>query len=476
MTPQIQGKNPSDHAINKKNPAQANDSEKVRNTEKETRLATESLGKLMLTMGLPTFIAQLINLFYNIVDRMYIGHIPGSGANALTGIGLCVPIITLVAAFAQFVGAGGAPLASISLGKGDRQRAEKILANGLTMLLFFSVFMMVTFFIIKRPFLYLFGASDNTFPYANQYLSIYLLGTVFVELTLGLNTYISAQGQPKIAMISVLIGAITNIILDPIFIFLLHMGIRGGAIATVISQALSACWTFHFLKSKKASLRIKFHYMKPDLAIIKSISSLGISPFFMSITESLITVVFNRGMLLYGNDLYVGSITILQSIIQVIFTPIQGFAQGVQPIISYNYGAKNIDRVKATCRRLISITLVTSAALSILAMVFSAQVAGLFTTDPQLIAICKTSSRVFLLGMTIFGIQSGCQQSFMALSQAKKAFFFALFRKVILLVPLALILPMITNSVMGIYMAEPISDAISAIVCGMTFYRFYKKL
>lgn len=448
----------------------------MNSNEKETRLATESLGRLMLSMGIPTFVAQLINLLYNIVDRMYIGHIPGSGANALTGIGLCVPIITLIAAFAQFVGAGGAPQASIALGRGDRKRAEKILANGFSMILFFAVLMVVTFFLIKRPFLYLFGASDNTFPYANQYLSIYLLGTVFVETSLGLNTFISAQGQPKIAMISVLIGAITNIILYPIFIFVMNMGIQGAAIATVISQFLSACWTLSFLTSKRASLRIKFSYMKPDFAIIKSISSLGISPFFMSITESLITVVFNRGMLLYGNDLYVGSITILQSIIQIIFTPIQGFSQGVQPIISYNYGARNMERVKATCRRLITITLSTSFVLSCLAMIFSAQIAGLFTTDPELIAICRTSARIFLAGMTIFGIQSGCQQSFMALSQARKAFFFALFRKVILLVPLALLLPALTNSVMGIYIAEPISDAISAIVCGVTFYRFYKTL
>ena len=444
--------------------------------DRESRMAHESLGKLMLSMGIPTFIAQLINLLYNIVDRIYIGHIPGCGAQALTGVGLCVPVITLISAFSQFVGAGGSPQAAIALGMGKREDAERILANGLTMLICFSLSLMLVFYKIKEPFLYLFGASDHTYPYANQYLSVYLLGTLFVQISLGLNLFITAQGQSRIAMVTVLIGAVANIILDPIFIFVLGYGIVGAAIATVISQFLSAVWTLHFLLSDKATLRLKIGYMKPNLKIMAAIGSLGISPFIMSSTESLITVVFNRGALLYGNDLYVGSITILQSILQMIFTPIQGFSQGVQPIISYNYGAGNLHRVKGTCKRLILITSCSSFLLTLLAILFPAQVAGMFTTDAELIAICKQMTHIFLAGMLIFGIQSGCQQSFMALRQARKSLFFALFRKVILLVPLALILPMLTGSVMGIYVAEPISDATSAIVCGLTFYHFIRRL
>lgn len=445
-------------------------------SEKELRMANEKLGKLMLSMGIPTFVAQLINLLYNIVDRMYIGHIPGAGAQALTGIGLCLPIITLITAFSQFAGAGGAPLAAIALGRNERAHAGKIISNSFSLLLIFSASLMLLFYCIKRPFLYLFGASDATFPYANEYLTIYLLGTLFVQVSIGMNPYITAQGQASIAMTSVLIGAITNIILDPIFIFLFSMGIRGAAAATVISQGLSAAWTFHFLTSEKASLQICISAMKPDLQIIKMIAALGISPFIMSATESLITIVFNRGMLHYGNDLYVGSITILQSVMQVIFTPISGFSQGVQPIISYNFGAGNISRVKGTCKRLVILTFSVSFTLTLLAILFPGTVAGFFTSDAQLIQICQSKAPVFLAGMLIFGIQSGCQQSFVALGQAKKSLFFALFRKVFLLVPLALILPALSGSVMGIYIAEPVSDALSALVCGATFYSFIRKL
>ena len=444
--------------------------------ERETRMASAPLGRLMLSMGIPTFIAQLINILYNIVDRIYIGHIADVGAQALTGVGLCVPVITLISAFSMFVGAGGAPLAAISLGQGDRRTAEKILSNGFTMLIIFAMMLTIGFQVIKRPFLYMFGASDATFPFANQYLTIYLLGTVFVQLSLGLNPYITAQGQPKIAMLSVLIGAVINIILDPVFIFVLGMGISGAAIATIISQCFSAVWAVHFLTSGKASLRIHREYMRPEARIVMKIASLGISPFIMSATESLITVVFNRGMSIYGNDLYVGSITILQSVLQMIFTPLQGFVQGVTPIISYNYGAGNLRRVKATCKRLLILTTSVTFVLTTLAITFPAVVAGAFTTDPELIAICAENAPIFLAGMLIFGLQCGCQQSFMALGQAKKSLFFALFRKVILLVPLALILPAVTGSVIGIYAAEPISDAMSAIVCGTTFILFIRKL
>lgn len=444
--------------------------------EKETRMGSAPLGRLMLSMGIPTLIAQLINILYNIVDRIYIGHISGVGPQALIGIGLCVPVITLIAAFSQFAGFGGSPLAAISLGKGDREQAEKIVANAFSLLIIFAAVLMTVFYLIKKPFMYMFGASDDTYPFADAYLSIYLLGTLFVQLSLGMNSFITAQGQTRISMCTVLIGAISNIILDPIFIFLLNMGIRGAAIATVISQFFSAVWTISFLTSERASLKLKFRYMPLDAGIIRRIASLGISPFFMASTESLITVIFNRGMFIYGSDLYVGSITILQSIMSMIFTPISGFGQGVQPIISYNYGAGNIDRVKECTRKIITLALSVSMILSLSVIFFPDGVISLFTNDRELLAICRRAVPIFLAGMTIFGIQSGCQQSFMALGQAKKAFFFALFRKVILLVPLALILPAVTGSVYGLYFAEPISDALSATVCGLTFWRFIRTL
>lgn len=436
----------------------------------EEKLGKEPLWKLMLSMGIPTFVGQLIYLLYNIVDRVFIGHIPGSGATALTGVGLTFPIITLVIAFSQFVGAGGAPIAAISLGKGDRDSAEKILANGVTMLLFFSVVLTTVFFVIKKPFLYAFGASDATYYYSEQYINIYLCGTVFVMLVMGLNSFITAQGQAKIAMVSVLTGAFLNLILDPIFIFALNLGVRGAALATIISQAVSAACVLRFLFSKKATLRIRISLMAPDFGIIGRVAALGVSPFIMSATESLITVVFNRGAALYGNDLYVGSITILQSVSQMIFTPINGFSQGIQPIISYNYGAKNGERVKKTCFSLIGIAFTVSLVLSLICIVFPSKVAGVFTDNADLIAICGQVMPIYLAGMTVFGLQSGCQSSFMALSQAKKSLFFALFRKVILLTPLALILPMLTKSITGLYMAEPISDALSALLCAGTFF------
>ena len=435
----------------------------------EERLGTESIWKLMFSMGIPTFIAQLIYLLYNIVDRIFIGHISGAGALPLTGVGLCFPIITLIAAFSQFVGAGGSPLASIALGKDDREYAEKILANGTTLLLIFSVSLTVIFYIIKKPFLYAFGASDDTYFYSNQYLSIYLLGTIFVMIGMGLNLFITAQGQAKVSMIAVLIGAFLNLILDPIFIFLLNLGVKGAALATVISQAVSAIWVLSFLLSKRATLKIRFVYMVPNMDVIKSIAALGISPFIMSATESLITVVFNRGAKLYGNDLYVGSITILQSVLSMIFMPLNGFTQGVQPIISYNYGAGNTMRVKTTCKRLISITFITSLVLSATSMLFPRAISGIFTDSSELIEICSHMLPIYIAGISIFGLQSGCQASFVALGQAKKSLFFALFRKVFLLVPLALILPVLSNSILGLYLAEPISDALSAIVCFMTF-------
>lgn len=443
---------------------------------KEEKMGTAPIVPLMLSMGIPTFIAQLIYLLYNIVDRIFIGHIPEIGATALTGVGLCFPIITLITAFSQFVGAGGAPLAAIALGRQEREQAEKILANGCTMLLVFACILMAVFYVIKKPFLYAFGASDATYIYSEKYLNIYLIGTLFVMIAMGLNTFITAQGQAKVSMVSVLAGAFLNMLLDPLFIFGLKLGVQGAAYATIISQAVSALWILSFLFSKRATLRIKPKLMKPDFSVMKKIGSLGISPFIMAATESLITVVFNRGAATYGNDLYVGSITILQSVSQMIFTPINGFSQGVQPVISYNYGAGNTDRVKGICFRLIGTTFLVSCIMSLTAILVPGKIVGIFTNDAELVQICAQVLPVYIAGMLIFGIQSGCQGAFMALGQAKKSLFFALLRKVILLTPLAIFLPMITGSITGLYLAEPISDAVSAAVCGLTFFLSLNKM
>lgn len=446
------------------------------NMTKEEKMANGPILRTMLSMGIPTFVAQLVYLLYNIVDRMYIGHIPGEGAAALTGVGVCFPIVTLVVAFANLIGGGGAPVAGIALGAGDRKKAEKILGNGVMMILILSVTLTVVFQLIKKPFMYLFGASDVTYPYGGSYLSIYLCGTVFVMIAMGLNTFITVQGASLTAMLSVLIGAVLNLILDPIFIFGLKMGIRGAAFATVISQACSAAWVLMYLCSPKATLRIHISNMKLEWGIVKRIMALGISPFIMGATESIITVVFNSGAQHYGNDLYVGSVTIVQSVVQMICTPLSGFTNGVQPIISYNYGAKNFDRVKKVCRNLICITFTASFLMCALCMRFSTVIAGLFTTDTGLITLCGKVMPIFIMGLLVFGLQCGCQSCFLALGKAKQSLFFALLRKVFLLTPLAIILPMALHSVMGIYYAEPISDTISAITCIIVFIFTIRKI
>lgn len=444
-------------------------------TEKETRLGTEKIGKLMLAMAIPSVIAQVINILYSIVDRIYIGHIKGIGTEALTGVGVAFPIVILVSAFSAFAGAGGAPLASIWLGKGEREKAEKILGNCVSLLLFFTVILMAFFYAFQRPLLYLFGASDATISYASEYVMIYLAGTVFVQLSLGLNTFIISQGQSRIAMMSVLIGAIANIVLDPVFIFLFGLDVKGAAIATVISQALSAVWTVGFLLSKKSTLTIKLKAMKPDFSIIGKVMALGVSPFIMRATESLISVVLNSGLQRYGGDLYVGSFTIMQSVMQMLTAPLGGFTQGVQPIISYNFGAGNFDRVKKAYRSMIGICFAVSAAATLLIMIFPGFFAGMFTKDAQLIALVERVMPLFLCGMLIFGLQQGIQPTFLALGQAKISLFIAVFRKIILLVPLVLILPR-GFGVMGIYYAEPVSDIISALTATVLFAVSIRKI
>ena len=444
-------------------------------TDKEQRMATEGIGRLMLSMAIPSVVAQVINILYNIVDRIYIGHIEGVGMEALTGVGVTFPIITLISAFSAFVGAGGAPLASIWLGKGDRKRAEKILGNGVSLLILFTIFLMLLFYLFQTPLLYLFGASDATIGYASAYINIYLLGTIFVELALGLNTFIISQGQSKVAMAAVLIGAVANITLDPVFIFGLKMGVRGAAYATVISQALSALWTVGFLVGPKSSLTIRLWALKPELRTIGSVMALGVSPFIMRATESLISIVLNNGLQRYGGDIYVGSLTIMQSVMQMYSAPLGGFTQGVQPIISYNFGAGNFDRVRKLYRWMIGISFGAAAGATLLIMIFPGFFAGMFTNDENLVALVQQVMPLFVCGMLVFGLQQGIQPTFLALGQAKISLFIAIFRKVILLIPLALILPL-KFGVMGIYYAEPISDVTSATVATILFLANIKKI
>lgn len=441
----------------------------------DERLGTMPLPKLMLSLAIPSVIAQLINVLYNIVDRMYIGHIKDIGHIALTGVGLTFPILMLISAFSAFIGAGGAPLAAIALGKGERNRAEKILGNGVSVLFFFSVTLTIFFMIFKRPLLYMFGASDQTIAYAESYITIYLIGTVFVQFALGLNMFISSQGQAKTAMFSVLIGAVTNIILDPVFIFVFHMGVRGAALATIISQAFSAAWVLRFLLSEKTVMRIRRINLKPDFRIIGSIMALGISPFIMQSTESAINIVLNRGLQTYGGDLYVGSMTILQSVMQLVVIPIQGFTQGIQPIISYNFGAHKFDRVKKTYQLTIAFTFVVASIACICTVLFPTVFARIFTSNQDLIQLIGKVMPVFMAGIWIFGIQMGCQTTFMGLGQAKISLFIALLRKVFLLIPLALILPKFFG-VMGVYYAEPISDITAATTAGIIFLAVRKKI
>lgn len=444
-------------------------------TNNDEKLGTAPLGTLVVSMAIPAVIAQLVNVLYNIIDRIYIGRIPEIGTTALTGLGVCFPILMLITAFSAFVGSGGAPLASIQLGKGNRAQAEKILGNGVTILITFSIILTTVFMIFKEPLLFAFGASDDTIVYALDYLTIYLCGTIFVQAAVGLNTFITCQGQAKIAMFSVLIGAVINIVLDPIFIFTFGMGVKGAAIATVISQACSALWVVLYLFSKKSSIRIKVCNLKPDWKIIGSIAALGVSPFVMQATESLINIVFNSGLQRYGGDLYVGSMTILQSVMQLFVMPVQGITTGTQPIISYNYGAKNHDRVKQTFKYTLCLAFTVTCLCTLASFAFPAVFAKMFTTQPELIELIKKVMPIFMGGIWIFGIQMACQSAFMGMGQAKISLFLALLRKVILLIPLALILPRFFG-VMGIYYAEPAADILAALTTGTLFILNFKKI
>lgn len=433
----------------------------------EERLGTDRMLPLIFKMSLPAVAAQLVNLLYNIVDRIYIGHIPGIGTDALAGIGVTSAIIILISSFSAIVGAGGSPLAAIALGQGNRERAGQILGNGFILLLIFTILTSATTYLFMEPILLFTGASENTIGYATDYLSIYLLGTLFVEVSVGLNTFINTQGRPTIAMYSVLIGAILNIGLDPLFIFTFGMGVKGAALATILSQACSAIWVISFLTSKKASLRLEYRYMKLHKGIILSILALGVSPFIMASTESLVGFVLNSSLEKFG-DIYVSALAIMQSAMLIVSVPLTGFAQGFVPIVSYNYGHHNRERVKE-CFKIVVIIMFSFNFLLISFMIlFPSLVASAFTNDETLIETVRQVMPIFLGGMTIFGLQRACQNMFVALGQAKVSVFIALLRKVILLIPLALILPRFMG-MPGVYAAEGISDATAAICCTLIF-------
>lgn len=444
------------------------------NNKYEERLGTERMLPLIFKMALPAVAAQFVNLLYSIVDRIYIGHIPGIGTDALAGVGVTTSLIILISSFSAIVGGGGAPLAAIALGQGDRVRAGKILGNGFVLLILFTLLTSVIAYTFMEPILLLTGASENTLEYAVDYLSIYLLGTIFVEISTGLNSFINAQGRPAIAMFSVLIGALLNIILDPIFIFWFDMGVKGAALATVLSQACSAVWVVSFLFSRRASLPLEKQYMGLDRKIILSILALGVSPFIMASTESLVGFVLNSSLKEFG-DIYISALTILQSSMQFASVPLIGFAQGFVPIISYNFGHGDKQRVK-DCFRIVLVTMFSFNLILMLFMIlFPSTVASAFTSDARLIETVRWTMPVFLGGMTIFGLQRACQNMFVALGQARISIFIALLRKAILLIPLALILPNFMG-VTGVYAAEAISDATAAICCTLLFFWQFPKI
>lgn len=437
----------------------------------EERLGTDRMLPLIFRMALPAVTAQIVNLLYNIVDRIYIGHIPGYGTDALAGIGVTGSIIMLISACSAFVGGGGAPLAAIALGRGDRDRAEKLLGNGFTLLLIFSVLFSVGVYLYMEPLLYLIGASERTIGYAVDYLSIYLLGTVFVQLAVGLNPFINTQGRPRIAMASVVIGAVFNIVLDPLFIFTFNMGVKGAAVATVISQAVCAVWVVSFLMSEKATMRLHWKNVRPESHIILAILGLGISPFIMSSTESLVGFVLNSSLVRFG-DLYVSALAIMQSAMLFVSVPLIGFSQGFVPVVGYNYGHGDNGRVKECFRIVVKVMFFFNLLLVLFMILFPEVVAGVFTDDARLIAVVGESMPLFLSGMTIFGLQRACQNMFVALGQAKLSVFIALLRKVILLIPLVLLLSRFVG-LQGVFIAEAVSDALAAILCTAIFaYQF----
>jgi len=446
------------------------------NEDKEF-LGKEPIGKLLLRLALPTVAAQLINMLYNIVDRIYIGHIPEIGAKALTGVGVCMPLILIVSAFAALVGYGGAPRASIAMGRKDNEAAEKILGNCFTVQILISVILTVVLLIWDRDFLMAFGASEYTIEYGVRYMSIYALGTLFVEVTLGMNSFITAQGFAKTGMLSVLIGAVANIILDPIFIFGFDMDVQGAALATILSQAMSCIWVVWFLCGKKTTLKIRRKNIGITPKVVLPCLALGVSVFVMQASESVISVCFNSSLQKYGGDIAVGAMTILTSVMQFAMLPLQGLGQGAQPIISYNYGAGNMKRVRRTFRLLLQSSLAYSTILWLLILLFPQGFAAMFTSDPELMIFTRTALRIYMAACVIFGIQIACQMTFNALGNAVESITVAVVRKFVLLIPLIYLMPMLLkgDQAKAVYMAEPIADVIAVMFTACLFFFRFKK-
>lgn len=439
-------------------------------------LAKEPIGKLLFRLAVPTVVAQMINMLYNIVDRIYIGHIPGVGALALTGVGVCMPLIMILSAFAALVGNGGAPRASILLGKGDKESAEKILGNCFLLQILISLVLTVIMLAFGRSFLLAFGASENTIEYAISYFRIYAVGTIFVQLTLGMNMFITAQGFTKIGMYSVVIGALVNIVLDPIFIFACGLGVKGAALATILSQSCSCIWVLHFLFGKTTTLRIKKENMALKPKVFLPCLALGASLFIMQASESVISVCFNSSLLKYGGDVAVGAMTILTSVMQFAMLPLQGLGQGAQPIMSYNYGAQNYHRVKAAYFLLLKASMAYSVVLWFCIMLFPRAFAGIFTADATLLAFTQKALRIYVAALFLFGIQISCQMAFNSLGKAVSSIVVAVVRKFVLLIPLIYILPaFLSDKTMAVYMAEPMADVIAVSFTAILFFFQFQK-
>lgn len=445
--------------------------------KKEANLGEDRIGGLLFKLALPAILAQVINLLYNLVDRMYIGHIAEVGSVALTGLGVTMPFIMCVSAFAALVSMGGAPRASIMMGRGNKEEAERILGNCTSMLVLVAVIVTMVSQIWGQDILLLFGASESTLPYAWAYMQIYSLGTIFVQLALGLNAFINAQGFARTGMLTVVIGAVCNIILDPIFIFGLHMGVRGAALATILSQGVSCVWIVRFLLGKETTLRIRKGNLKIRPKTVGPCIALGVAPFIMQFTESVLNICFNTSLLKYGGDVAVGAMTILSSVMQMSMLPIQGLTQGAQPIIGFNYGAKKMDRVKKTFRLLFVSCVAFTAVIWLMCMILPQAFILIFTDQAELIAFTKWAIRIYMAVSVIFGVQISCQQTFIALGNAKTSVFLALLRKVILLIPLIYILPaFMEDKLMAVFLAEPVADVIAVTTTSILFYRTYRTL
>ncbi len=441
-------------------------------------LGKAPIGRLLFKLALPTVVAQLINMLYNIVDRIYIGHMPQNGDLALTGVGVCMPIIMIVSAFAALVSSGGAPRSSIFMGKKDMQSAERTLGGCFMLQIILSVILSVVLMIWNENLLLAFGASENTIGYATEYMNVYALGTIFVQLTLGMNAFVTAQGFTKISMFSVIIGAVANIILDPIFIYGMGMGVRGAALATIISQASSCVWVVSFLVGKKAILRLKKENLFVSPKFVLPCLALGSATFIMQASESVISVCFNSSLLAYGGDIAVGAMTILTSVMQFAMLPLQGISQGAQPILSYNYGAKMADRVKKTYKLLLVSCIIYSVTLWTCVMLFPRAFAVMFTTDTALLNFTESVIRIYFGGMFLFGIQIACQMTFVSLGNAPSSVVVAVVRKFVLLLPLIYIMPnLVVDKTVGVYIAEPIADIIAVTFTAILFaFQFRKAL